>query len=192
PAFWLALAALLGVITIDVLPGLVIGVSAMLLLVIYRASRPHLATLGHVPGEPGAYGDIIRHPDYERIRDLLVLRLESPLFYANATPVRDRVKALVGATEPLPKALIVDVGGNDQLDITSSETLAGLIRTVRSAGIDVALADVRHPVVEMAKRSGLLDELGEDHVFHTVDEAIHAFSAPVRPSPPAAASLGTG
>lgn len=82
--FWLATATFLGVITIDVLPGLVIGVTAMLLLVIYRASRPHIGSLGRVPGVPGACGDVHRHPDYEPIPGLLVLRLESPLFYANA------------------------------------------------------------------------------------------------------------
>jgi high affinity sulfate transporter 1 len=175
--FWLALATLVGVITLDVLPGLVIGVVTMLLLVIYRASRPHLGTLGRVPGEPGAYGDVGRHPEYEPVADLLVLRLESPLFYANATPVRDRIKALVGAQDPLPSGLILDVGANEGLDITSAEMLNGLITTMHSAQIDVALADVRQPLVDMATRFGLLKQLGDDRSFHTVDEAIHTLSA---------------
>jgi high affinity sulfate transporter 1 len=101
--FWLALATLLGVITIDVLPGLVIGVGAMLLLVIYHASRPQIGSLGRVPGDPGAYGDIDRHPDYDPIPHVVLLRLEAPLFYANATPVRDRIKRLVGETVPPPQ-----------------------------------------------------------------------------------------
>ena len=132
-----------------------------------------------------AYGDVGRHPDYQRVPDLLVLRLESPLFYANATPVRDRVKGLVGATEPIPKALIIDAGVNDRLDITSCEMLNQLVHTVRSAGIEVALADVRQPVIEMARRSGLLDELGEDGIFHTVDAAVDALTVTVRRTSPA-------
>ena len=43
-----------GVITLDVLPGLVIGVVSMLLLVVFEASRPRLGVLGRVPGSPGA------------------------------------------------------------------------------------------------------------------------------------------
>jgi sulfate permease, SulP family len=172
--FWLALATFLGVITIDVLPGLVIGVAAMLLLVIYHASRPQVGSLGRLPGEPGAYGEIGRHPDYERIPNLLVLRLETPLFYANATPVRDRIKTLVGASEPPPKALIIDIGGNERLDITSAEMLADLVRTMHSAGIDVALAEVRQPVIRIARRSGLAKQLGADRIFHTIDGAVHA------------------
>ncbi len=181
--FWLALATLLGVITIDVLPGLVIGVSAMLLLVVYHASRPHIGSLGRVPGEPGAYGDVGRHPDYERIPDVLVLRLESPLFYANATPVRDRIKTLVGACDPPPRALILDAGANDRLDITGAEMLDELVRTMRSARIDVALADVRQPVIRMARRAGLVTELGDGRIFHTIDAAVQALGGTAdRPS----------
>ena len=177
--FWLGLVTLLGVITIDVLPGLVIGVVSMLLLVVYRASQPHIGSLGRVPGTPGAYGDVGRHPDYERIPDLLVLRLESPLFYANATPVRDRIKMLVGASSPPPRGLIIDAGANDRLDITSTEMLTELAHTMTSAGIDMALADVRQPVIEMMRRSGLLEELGEGHVFHTIDDAVAVLGSAV-------------
>jgi sulfate permease, SulP family len=172
--FWLALATLLGVITIDVLPGLAIGVAAMLLLVIYRASRPHVGTLGRVPGDRGAYGEVGRHPGYERIPDVLVLRLEAPLFYANATPIRDHIKTLVGSSDPPPSALVIDVGGTDRLDVTSAEMLTGLVHTMHSAGIDVAFADVRQPVSRMAQRSGLARELGQGRLCHTIDEAISA------------------
>ena len=159
--FWLGLATLLGVVVIDVLPGLVIGVVAMLLLVIYNASRAHVGVLGRAPDAPGAYGDVSRHGDYRQIPGLLVLRLESPLFYANASLVRDHVKRLVGAAEPLPKAVVLELGANPDLDITSAEMLEQLVDSLRGAGVDFALADVRQPVVEMMRRSGLGTKIGE-------------------------------
>jgi len=164
------------VITIDVLPGLVIGVAAMLLLVIWHASRPHLSELGRVPDVPSAYGDVLRHPNYLAIPGLLVVRLETPLFYANATPVRDGIKQLVGAADPTPKTVIIDLGANERLDSTSAEMLAQLLATLRSAGTEIAIADARQPVIEMAHRSGLLDQLGQDHLFHTIDEAVQESS----------------
>jgi MFS superfamily sulfate permease-like transporter len=163
---------MLGVITIDVLPGLVIGVVSMLLLVVYYASRPHVGVLGRIPGAPGAYGDVGRHPQYESVPGLLVLRLESPLFYANATLVRDRVKHAVGAAEPLPRAVVVDVGANPSLDITSSEMLEQLVDSLHGVGIDFALVEVRRPVADMLRRSGVLATMGEGRVFHTIDEAV--------------------
>ena len=176
--FWLGIATLAGVTLIDVLPGLLIGVLAMLLLVIYNASRPHIGVLAEVPGAPGAFGDVERHPDYERLPDLLVLRLEATLFYANATLVRDRVKYLVGACEPLPRAVILELTANAALDITSAEMLEQLTTTLRSAGIDLALADLRQPVVDMARRTGLVETLGEDRIFVTVGDAVRTLSPP--------------
>lgn len=175
--FWLGIATLAGVTLIDVLPGLLIGIVAMLLLVVYNASRPHVGVLGAVPGVEGAYGDVERHPDYQRIPGLLVLRLGAPLFYANANLVRDRVKVLVGASDPLPRAVILEPSAQDGLDITSAEMLKELIATLRSAGTDFALADARQPVVEMARRTGLLETLGEDRVFLTVADAVRALGA---------------
>ena len=98
--FWLGIATLVAVVTLDVLPALVLGVAAMLLLVIYSASRPHLSVLGAAPEAQGAYGDVGRHPDYRQTPGLLVLRLEAPLFYANASLVCDRIKRLAGRGRP--------------------------------------------------------------------------------------------
>jgi high affinity sulfate transporter 1 len=176
--FWLGLATLAGVITFDVLPGLLIGVVAMLLLFIYRASRPHVVTLGRIPGVAGAYGNVKRHREYEPVPDLLVLRLEAPLFYANATGVRDCIKRLVGGAEPLPRAVILDTGVNDSLDITSDVMLDALVSQLRSAGIDFALAEVRHTVTGTAHRSRLFERIGKDRVFDTVEQAVTALERP--------------
>jgi sulfate permease, SulP family len=172
--FWLGLATMGGVLVFDVLPGLLIGVVAMLVYFIYRASTPHVVALGRVPGVAGAYGNVARHPDYEAVPELLVLRLEAPVFYANATGTRDSIKKLVGGSDPLPHAVILDAGVNDSLDITSEEMLAGLITDLHAADIDCALAEVRHPVTGMARRSRLLEVLGTDRVFDTVQEAVAA------------------
>jgi MFS superfamily sulfate permease-like transporter len=179
--FWIGLATLAGVVAIDVLPGLVIGVVSMILLVVYQASRPHVSVLGRVPGIPDAYGDVERHPDYEQIPGLLVLRLEAPFFYANASPVADAVKRLAGPSEPRPHAIVLDFSPNGNLDISSSEKLGELVTALRSAGIDFALAELRKPTREAARRSGVLETIGEDHVFHTIDEAVNALARRDRP-----------
>ncbi|HEY1665561.1 MAG TPA: SulP family inorganic anion transporter [Trebonia sp.] len=59
--FWLGMITLVGVITLDVLPGLVIGVVLSLLVLAYLASRPVFSVMGAVPEVPGAYEDVRRH-----------------------------------------------------------------------------------------------------------------------------------
>ena len=168
---WLGLATLLGVITIDVLPGLVIGVVSMLLLVVYHASRPHLGSSAASPACAGAYGDVGRHPDYERIAGLLVLRLEAPLFYANAGPY-----AIVSRPRRLERPAPARRHPRRRRERPPRHHERGDARAARRerglGGVDLALADVRQPVLAMMRRSSLLALIGEDRVYHTIDEAI--------------------
>ena len=82
----------------------------------------------------------------------------------------------MGASDPIPRAVILDIGASGDLDVTSAETLTLLATTLHAGSVDLALAEVRLPVLEMARRSGLLDAVGEAHVFRTIAEAVDALS----------------
>ena len=69
---------------------MIIGLLASLAFVIYRSSRPHLSSLGRVPGVEGAYSDLARHPENAPVPGVLIVRLDAPMYYANALTVRDR------------------------------------------------------------------------------------------------------
>ena len=170
--FWFGVVTLAGVLLIDVLQGMVIGLLASLVFVIYRSSRPHLSSLGQVRGIPGAYADLTRHPENEPVPGILILRVDGQLYYANALTIRDRVKAMVDELELPPRAVILDFSAQDQLDLTSVNMLSSLVKELQGKGIAVYVAEVHAPVLERARHSGLLDLLGEDHVFPTVDTAV--------------------
>jgi sulfate permease, SulP family len=174
--FWIGIATLSGVIAIGVLPGILIGVVGMVLLLLYHVSRPRIAVLGRVPGIADAYGDLARHPEYEPVPGVLLVRLEAPLFYANAALVAGTIKRLVGASEPLPAAVILDGGAIEDLDITSAAVLEAMVTALHATGIDFALADVRGFVLDTAGRLGVLDTIGADHAFRTIDEAVRALA----------------
>ena len=109
--FWFALITFLGVILIDVLQGMVIGLLFSLLFVIYKSSRPHMSSLGRVPGVPGAYSDLTRHPENIAVPGTLILRLDAPIYYANALTVREKVKTMVEEyeTEAPLHAVIIEL-----------------------------------------------------------------------------------
>ena len=170
--FWLGVIAMLGVLFIDVLQGMIIGLVASLLLIIYHSSRPHVASLGRVPGVPGAYSDLNLHPENIAVPGILIMRLDAPIYYANALTVRERIKALVADTQPSPHAVVIDVGGQYSLDITTSEALSGLVVGLKEKGIDYYVAAVHAPLREFGQRVGLPELIGEDHIFPTVDAAV--------------------
>jgi MFS superfamily sulfate permease-like transporter len=171
---WFGVLALLGVLFIDVLQGMMIGLLASLAFVVYRSSRPHLSSLGRVPGVPGAYSDLARHPENAPVPGVLIVRLDAPMYYANALTARDRLKAMVRDALPPPRAVIFDAEGQDDLDVTSATVLKGLVVELRGAGVAVYFANVHAPVLERARETGLYEAVGDQFVLPTVDVAVRA------------------
>jgi SulP family sulfate permease len=170
PDFVAALAALLGVLVFDTLPGLFIGIAVSLLLLLYRASRPHVAVLGRDPGTDGRWSDLKRHPDNERVPGLVVLRPESGLFFANADAVRDAVRA--HAVEDT-KAVVLDAETVPAIDVTAVSMLVELADELRRDGVELVLArdvgDVRD-LVRLGEAEGALRS------YPTVQEAVDELS----------------
>jgi SulP family sulfate permease len=177
---WFGVLALAGVLFIDVLEGMMIGLLSSLAFVVYRSSRPHLSSLGRVPGVPGAYSDLERHPENAPVPGVLIVRLDAPMYYANALTARDRLKAMVRESAPPPTAVVFDGEGQDDLDVTSAHMLVGLVGELRSAGIDVYFANVHEPVLERARDTGLYEAVGDQFVLPTVDVAVRALEKQAR------------
>ncbi len=120
--FIAALAALLGVLIFETLPGLFIGITVSVVLLVYRASRPHLARLGASPVD-GSWVDLDRHPDATPRPGIVVVRMEGGLIYVNADTVRHEILALVDDTT---RAVVFDAQSVPAIDVTAAGMLARL------------------------------------------------------------------
>lgn len=138
PDFIAAVAAMLGVLVFDTLPGLFIGIGVALLLLLYRASRPYVAELGALPGAADGFEDLRRHPDATRPEGVVVLRIESGLFFANADAVRTQI-ARAGDTEGA-RAVVLDLESVPFLDVSAARMLASVTEDLHHAGTEVRLA----------------------------------------------------
>ncbi len=138
PDFIAAVAALLGVTIFETLPGLFIGICVSLALLIYRASRPYVAVLGRTPGPDGAYHDIARHPDARPSDGIVVLRIESGLYFANADNVRARLLE-AGRAEGV-HAVILDAETTPFVDITAARMLVAAHDELQAGGVRLVLA----------------------------------------------------
>jgi high affinity sulfate transporter 1 len=175
--FWFGVLALAGVLFVDVLQGMIVGVAASLLFVVYESSRPHVSIMGRVPGVPGAYSDLTIHPENIAVPGVLILRVDGQLYYANALTLRDRVRAITAKMEPPPRAVILDSSAWYEIDVTSSDTLKGMVNELHKKGNDLYLAEVHTSLLESGRKTGLLESIGEDHVFSTVELAVRAIEA---------------
>ena len=170
--FWFALLAMLGVVFIDVLEGMIIGLLSSLLFVVYQTSRPHLAVLGEVPDIPGAYSELALHPENKPVPGVLIVRLDGAIYYANALTVRAKLTALIDQAAPPPTALILDLRVQSGLDLTSVDMLNVLLGGLQRRGLAVRLVDVHVPVIESMRTHGTFDVIPESQVLRNVNEAV--------------------
>ena len=138
PDFLAALAALLGVTIFGTLPGLFIGIGASLLLLVYRASRPYVAVLGHTPGPDGAYHDVERHEDARSPDGVVILRVESGLYFANAENVRSRI--LEVGVAPRVRAVILDAETIPFVDVSAARMLVSAHAQLQTRGVRLVVA----------------------------------------------------
>lgn len=139
PDFVGALAALFGVLIFDTLPGLFIGIGVSILLLVYRASRPHIAVLGRDPNGNGQWGDVERHPDNVPEAGIVVLRCESALFFANADAVRDAIRANI---DDHTHGVVLDAETVSAVDVTAVTMLAELAKVLRHDGVELVARDI--------------------------------------------------
>ncbi len=160
-------AALIGVLLFGPLYGLLTAVALAVLGLVYRSSRIDLEVMGKVPDEKAAWGSIRGHPERKTYDGLIVVRLDAPLFWANAARIADGVLAQADA-EPDLRAVMLDLEATSQLDTTSVDALE-LIRTrLEQRGVALYLVRVFYQARQVLKRSGFLDQLGEGRMWHSI------------------------
>ena len=91
--YWIAIAALLGVLSAGVLLGVVIGIVLSLGWLVYVATSPSMPLLGRETGTQ-VFRDLKEHPEDETAPDVAVLRIDGGLFFATAEAVDERFRAV--------------------------------------------------------------------------------------------------
>ncbi len=176
PDFAVAAICMLGVLTVDILAGLLIAVAVSLLVLVFKASRPSLPVLGR-DLEKNVYRSIERHPESETYPGLIMLRLDAELFFANATYFRDTVRQQRVIADPPARAILVDAEAITDMDLTAAAMLKELSSELAADGIELLFAAVHQTVREMMERSGVEDAIGADRIYLSVQEGVDDFLA---------------
>lgn len=173
--FRLSIITLLGVITVGVLPGVLVAVGVALVQLLIRASHPHDAVLGRVSGSEG-YVDVSRRPDAETVPGLVIYRFDAALVFFNADHFKSRVRAVVGEAKMKPRCFLLDAETMPSLDTTGAAGLAEVSTELAEKGILLAVASAKEPVRAMLDRTGLVQEIGPERLFPTLDAAVRALA----------------
>jgi high affinity sulfate transporter 1 len=172
--FVVAMATFLGVLTCGLLRGVLIGAMISLVQLLRRASRPHVAFLGRIPGAR-RYSDLERHADNEPIPGLLLFRTEAGLFYFNVDYVRDTVMKRAAEMGAGLRLVICDLSTSPYVDLAGAYMLADLYKELAAMNVPLEIVEARASVRDRLHAEGVEDKVGRIGRFRSLADAVEDF-----------------
>jgi len=182
--FWLAMAALLGVMTFGILQGVFIGVGLSLIWLIAVSSLPYVPELGRRKGTHAFY-DLKNHPDGETYPGLAIVRFDGGLFFVNTGALADHLREIRIREGSGLNGVILSMEGVDFIDTEGADTIKAVAEAGVQRNIDLHLARVKPQVAEVLERDGILDVMPKEHFHSDIASAVQMH---LTKFPPAAAT----
>lgn len=182
-------------VPLTTIPYLALGAAGLVFLAVGEsvgAGRAYAARSHYeMPGPHATYADLTRYPDAKPVPRLVIVRLDAPLYSFNANVAKAQIEELVAARQPEPRGVLLDMAATADLDVTTADMLAGLLQDLHARSIEVLLAQVKGPVRDRLRRTGVMAELGEDRVYLSIGSAVTDFQRRWPPEEEAEPAAGT-
>jgi len=168
---YIALFTFITILIIGIQEGILLGITASLVGVLYRASRPNVAELGHIEGSH-FFRDVTRYPEATKIRGVLVLRVDASFSFNNAEYFKEYILSKSEEENRNIEAVIIEGRSINDLDTTAIEALQIVLDSLKELGIDLHFAGLKGPIRDIMLRSGLARKLGGSHFHMTTHQAV--------------------
>jgi sulfate permease, SulP family len=163
-------AALVVVLPIE--SGMLLAIVLSFVHSLYIVARPYCAELARVPGTTVWWPPSARDTG-EHEPGVLVFAPAAPLNFTNVQDIIGRIRKAIATRKPPVKLLVIEASGIIDIDYTGAQLLRRAIVDLRKRGITVAIARLSHEQAQReAGRTGLVQSVGKDHVFMSVEEAV--------------------
>ncbi|HXZ80170.1 MAG TPA: SulP family inorganic anion transporter, partial [Terriglobales bacterium] len=151
--FRVAMLATVGVLLFGILKGVLLAAIFSLLMLLRAASHPRIALLGRLAGTD-RFVDSSRYPESEVTPNVLVLRVESGLFYFNAQAVKSEILRRMHELDSV-KLVVIDLSTSPNIDLAGVRMLGELGEQLTQAGVPLKLAEVHGAVRDLSQAEGL-------------------------------------
>lgn len=168
---FIAIFTFICTLLIGIQEGILLGVGASMLTMLYKYSRPAVAELGVIPGTR-IFKNLDRNPEARRIDGLLILRVDASFSFINAEFFRDFILEKSHEQDKNTHFVIIDGSSINMLDTTAIDSLKSIIKTLRGWDMELYMSGLKGPVRDVIKKSGLKEFLGPDHYCEDPHEAV--------------------
>jgi sulfate permease, SulP family len=169
--FWIAVAALLGVLTFGTLQGVVIGVALSIFWLVAVSALPNIPELGRKIGTLSFF-DLDEYPDAQTFPGLRILRFDGGLIFVNADALWDRIRGVYVHGKQDLNAVILDMEGVNFIDIEGADMLKKIARAGKEHGVNLHLTSLKPRVMKILQQDGVVDLLGTDHTHDSLPSAV--------------------
>ncbi len=174
PDFWMLAATFIGTLALGIEEGVLIGVVLSLTTVIYQTTRPHIAKLGKIPGK-SYYRNLDRFDNLEDREDVLIVRFDARLYYANVAYFLETLKKMILKKGDALKLLVLDADSINGIDSTGVHALEDLVNYCKAKEIDFFMVSVKGPVRDILRKCQFYDKIGEEKFFLQIQHAVDTF-----------------
>lgn len=172
--FVMLIIAFLMTILLGIREGIITGVLASVLYVVYQSTRPHYAVLGRIKGTK-AFRNAERFSNVDTREDVLIYRFDAALYFANINHFKNTLELEIKKKGRKLRLLILHMDSINTIDSTSLRQLQKLIKKLNENGIRVFISGLIGPIRDFLHRTGFVNEMGEDHFFLDAHTAIQHF-----------------
>ena len=159
-------------LVVGVEAGLIAGVAASVVLLLYRTSRPHIAVVGQVPGTEH-YRNVLRHKVIVQSA-ILGLRIDESLYFTNARFLEVTISSHLADRSGL-RHVVLQCSAINDIDASALESLETINQRLKTSGVQLHLSEVKGPVLDRLQRSHFLGQLS-GRVFLTHHQAVMALA----------------
>ena len=157
-------------LTLGVEQGIMVGVGVSIVGLILRVSYPHMAELG-LDEQSRKYLNVERFEHINPADEILIVRLDAQLFFANTRYFLDKLKSLEEKRGDI-KAVIIDASGVNGMDSSAVHAISDLVEDYQKRNIRFLMTSVKGPVRDILRRTVLRNKIGEDNFFLSIDDAL--------------------
>jgi SulP family sulfate permease len=162
--FWMLLVTFVGTLSFGIKEGIGLGVGLSLWMVIFRTSKPHIAVLGRIPNTQ-FFRNSNRFDDVEVHPEVLIVRFDSHLYFANTDYFREQLNALSQEKGSALKLIIIDGECINGLDSTGATMWNNRIDYYAQQGVKIYFTNVKGPVRDAMTKAGIIQKIGIENCF---------------------------
>jgi SulP family sulfate permease len=165
--------------TVGIKEGIITGVILSLVMLIYKSTKPHVAILGNVPNTY-LYRNIKRFDQLVVFKDVLIIRFDAQLHFANTTYFKDTIYKEARKKGKALKIIIIDGESLNNLDSSGVYALEEILKYFKEKNIELYFTGLKGPVRDTIYKSNIIKDIGQEHCFMSIQEAIDYYHSQIK------------